>query len=89
MANNDSLFIIDGLDGVSTKIAALIVLNVSSPAVIAYMETYTDLNASPIVNDDTNGSKDLNPGAIAGISVGVAIIVCIFKSFLVLCTSIS
>lgn len=78
MANNDSLFIMHGLDGVSTTNTVPIVLNVSNPATISYMEAYTDPNAPLIV---TNDSKGLPSGAIAGIAVGASVIVSFISKF--------
>jgi hypothetical protein len=84
LANKDSLFIVLGLDSISSVTSVPIILNISSPFAITYSEKYTDPNAFLTPNDSNNNnpnstktsqnesSSGLSAGAIAGIAVGAA-----------------
>jgi hypothetical protein len=73
LANNETLFIVLGIDGVSAATSLPIALNIANPSAITYLEKYTDPNAPPISNPNTAENNDgLSSGAIAGIAVGAA-----------------
>jgi hypothetical protein len=88
LANNDSLFIVLGLDSISNVTSEPILLNITNPSVITYSEKYTDPHVllAPNDPDDNNPNDTKNPdghqassglstGAIAGIAVGSVIAV--------------
>jgi hypothetical protein len=82
LANKDTLFIVNGIDTVSKVTNLPIVLNISNPSSITYVEKYTDSNASlaPNVSNSTQSSEGLGSGAIAGIAVGAAVVASIKSS---------
>jgi hypothetical protein len=87
LANKDSLFIINGLNSVSTVADTPIVLNISNPASISYVEKYTDPNMLLSINNGTQAAEEkdksngLSTGAIAGIAVGAAVVVSFIYTF--------
>jgi hypothetical protein len=70
LVNNDSLFIVNGINSQFTTTSTPIVLNISNPRAITYMQTYTDPNINSVEN-----RTSLSSGAIAGIAVGASIAV--------------
>jgi hypothetical protein len=79
LANKDTLFIVNGIDAISKVTSLPIVLNISNPSSITYVQKYTDPNVSLESSRDQpyeyDSSEGLSTGAVAGISVGAAIVV--------------
>lgn len=84
LVNNETLFIVMGFNGLDTLTSVPVVLNVSDPKNITYVEYYTDPSvrgaktvdapgdaAGGTVNGDVS-KGGLSAGAIAGIAVGAA-----------------
>lgn len=78
VVDKDTLFIVNGLNTLNTLVDVPLVLNISNPASISYVEKYT----SPLLltdKDDPNvevgkvGESKLSSGAIAGIAIGAAV----------------
>ncbi len=72
----------NGFNGFSAATDMPIVLNISNPASITYVEKYTDPNVllAQAKNDaqssnNQQSSNGLSSGAIAGIAVGAAVVV--------------
>ncbi|KAG2203960.1 hypothetical protein INT47_007543 [Mucor saturninus] len=83
--NNDTVFIVFGKDPTDSPTISLVMLNVTNPSKITWLEAYADPNAPVITSPNSNSTSpresdvpekkaSLSTGAIAGISVGAAVI---------------
>jgi hypothetical protein len=81
LVNNASLFIVGGYNSQLEATNTPIVLSISNPHDIAYMETYTDPSKKKSNSNvtkprkDTKDTNQLTTSAIVGIAVGVTIAV--------------
>lgn len=74
------MFILFGMDSNKNTILSLLMLNVSNPSKVTWLEKYTDANAAVVVFPDSNTTlvdevqpvkvSKLSTGATAGIAVG-------------------
>ncbi|KAG2204591.1 hypothetical protein INT47_012650 [Mucor saturninus] len=78
--NKETVFILFGMDSNKNTILSLLMLNVSNPSKVTWLEKYTDANAAVVVSPDSNTTlvdevqpvkvAKLSTGATAGIAVG-------------------
>lgn len=80
--NKETVFILFGIDSTVKPVLSLLMLNVSNPSKVTWLEKYADQNAPAVVLPNTNSTSveeplpstksKLSTGATAGIAVGAS-----------------